>query len=91
MATVNSTSHLSPLEITAVGSRLIEVLNSLRSIHRLVELSEEDPGAECYSTAVKAMTRSNFIGLDACIKKLTGIYSGDFADELDGDAIAVTQ
>lgn len=82
-----TTSNLTAREITDISDRLDAVLHSMRAIHELADHSADGKQVEHFHNAIREMARSNIKGLDACIKKLSGRFSGEFESELACDSI----
>jgi hypothetical protein len=81
------TSNLTAREITDVSNRLEDILHSMRAIHEFADHTEDGKQVEHFHNAIREMARSNIRGLDACIKKLSGRFSGEFESELACDSI----
>jgi hypothetical protein len=82
-----SSSCLSQEEMAAVVARLHDVAYSLKAIHELSFVAEENRNLRSAMLhGVRELARSTFKGVDACIGKLNdGIVIGHFATEFDNE------
>ena len=81
--TDNAMVSLTGKDIDDVTHRLHEVIHSLRAIHQMSIDATMDESLEFTMIAIGEMARANVKGIDACLERIGGCSTGNFASEFE--------